>query len=121
MRKKFECKICEKKFIAYNFIENHMKNKHSDKMNDYANANLNEYLMKENFKEDKEKFNKSNIINNREDYEEYLSKLDAPKNNNYNNGSSYDHFFHKKYKDWDDPVNFQSNKTSYLKISYDDL
>ena len=119
--KKFECKICEKKFIAYNFIENHMKNKHSDKMNDYANANLNEYLMKENFKEDKEKFNKSNIINNREDYEEYLSKLDAPKNNNYNNGSSYDHFFHKKYKDWDDPVNFQSNKTSYLKISYDDL
>ena len=118
---KFECKICEKKFIAFNFIENHMKNKHPDKMNDYANNNVNEYLMKENFKEDKDKFSKSNIINNRDDYEEYLNKLDSSKNNNYNNSSSYEHFFHKKYKDWDDPVNFQSTKSSYMKISYDDL
>ena len=121
---KFECKICKKKFIAFNFIENHMINRHSETMYDYANNNVNEILMKENFKEDKEKFSKSNIINNREDYEEYLNKLDAPKNNNYNynNSSSYDHFFHKKYKDWDDPVNFHSTKSSsYMKISYDDL
>ena len=117
---KFECKICLKRFIAFNFIENHMKNKHSDKMNYYANNNTNEYLMKENFKADKEKFSKSNIINNRDDYEEYLYKLEGPKNN-YNNSSSYDHFFHKKYKDLDDPINFQSNKGSFMKISYDDL
>ena len=118
---KFECKICEKKFIAFNFIENHMKNKHSNKMNDYAINNVNEILMKENFKEDKEKFSKSNIINNRDDYEEFLNKLDAPKNYNYSNSSSYEHFFHKKYKDWDDPINFQTMKSSYMKISYDDL
>ena len=117
---KFECKICEKKFLAYNYIENHMKNKHSDKMREYANNNINEILMKENFNEDKEKFNKSNIINNMEDYEDYLNKLEAPKNSN-NNWSSYDYVTHKKYKDWDDPVNFNSNKTSYMKISYDDL
>ena len=118
---KFECKICNKKFLAYHFIENHMKNKHPDKMREYANNNVNEFLMKENFNEDKEKFNKSNIINNMEDYEDYLNKLEAPKNNSYNNYSSYDCFGHKKYKDWDDPINFNSNKTSYMKISYDDL
>jgi hypothetical protein len=118
---KFECKICEKKFIAFNFIENHMKNKHSSKMNNYAINSTNEILMKENFKEDKEKFSKSNIINNRDDYEEFLNKLDTPKNYNYNNSSSYEHFFHKKYKDWDDPINFQTTKSSYMKISYDDL
>ena len=118
---KFECKICNKKFLAYHFIENHMKNKHPDKMREYASNKVNEYLMKENFNEDKEKFNKSNIINNMEDYEDYLNKLEAPKNNSYNNYSSYDCFGHKKYKDWDDPINFNSNKTSYMKISYDDL
>ena len=118
---KFECKICKKKFIAFNYIENHMKNKHSEKMNVYAENNVNEFLMKENFKEDKEKFSKSNIINNRDDYEEFLNKLDTPKNYNYNNSSSYEHFFHKKYKDWDDPINFQTTKSSYMKISYDDL
>ena len=118
---KFECKICKKKFLAYHFIENHMKNKHPDKMKEYANNKVNEYLMKENFNEDKEKFNKSNIINNMEDYEDYLNKLEAPKNNSYNNYSSYDCLGHKKYKDWDDPINFNSNKTSYMKISYDDL
>ena len=32
-----------------------------------------------------------------------------------------DYVAHKKYKDWDDPVNFNSNKPSYMKISYDDL
>ena len=122
---KFECKICKKKFIAFNFIENHMKNKHPDTMSDYANNSVNELLTRENFNEDKEKFSKSNIINNREDYEEYLDKLNGSKNNNHNynnNGSSYDHVFHKKYKDWDDPANFLSNKSStYMKISYDDL
>ena len=118
---KFECKICTKKFLAYHFIENHMKNKHPDKMREYANNNVIEFLMKENFNEDKEKFNKSNIINNMEDYEEYLKKLEATKNNSYNNYSSYDYIGHKKYKDWDDPINFNSNKTSYMKISYDDL
>jgi hypothetical protein len=118
---KFECKICKKKFLAYHFIENHMKNKHPDKMREYANNNVNEFLMKENFNEDKEKFNKSNIINNMEDYEEYMKKVEAPKNNSYNNYSSYDYVGHKKYKDWDDPINFNSNKTSYMKISYDDL
>ena len=41
-----------------------------------SSSNANEYLMKENFNEDKEKFNKSNIINNMEDYEDYLNKLD---------------------------------------------
>ena len=119
--KKFECKLCQKKFIAFNYIENHMKNKHPPKMNDYANNCINEILMKDNFKEDKEKFSKSNIINNKEDYEEFLNKLDGPKYNNYNYGSSHDHFFHKKYKDWDDPVNFQNIKNPYMKISYDDL
>ena len=118
---KFECKICKKKFLAYHFIENHMKNKHPDKMREYANNNVNEFLMKENFNEDKEKFNKSNIINNMEDYEEYMKKVEAPKNNSYNNYSSYDYVGHKKYKDWDDPINFNSNKTSYMKISYDEL
>jgi len=118
---KFECQICKKKFLAYHFIENHMKNKHPEKMREYANNNVSEFLMKENFNEDKEKFNKSNIINNMEDYEEYLNKLEASKNNSYNNYSSYDYVGHKKYKDWDDPINFNSNKTSYMKISYDDL
>lgn len=119
---KFECQICNKKFIAFNFIENHMKNKHSEKMNDFAEHNVNEILMKENFKEDKEKFSKSNIINNIEDYEEYLNnKADMGKNNNYNYSSTYEHIYHKKYKDWDDPVNFQSTKNPYMKISYDDL
>ena len=120
-QEKFECQICSKKFIAFNFIENHMKNKHSEKMNDFAENKLNEILMKDNYKEDKEKFSKSNIINNLEDYEEYLGKLEGNKNNNYNNSSSYDHFIHKKYKDWDDPINFQSSKNPYKKISYDDL
>ena len=119
--KKFGCKICDKKFIAFNYIENHMKNKHSQKMCDYANSYVNDFLMKENFKEDKEKFSKSNIINNKEDYEELLNKIDSPKNYNYNTGSSYDHFYHKKYKDWDDPLNFQTIKNPYMKISYDDL
>ena len=118
---KYECKVCKKKFIAFNFIENHMNNKHQMEMGEYANQKVGEYLMKLNFKADKEKFNKSNIINNREDYEEYLNKLATQKMNNYNNGSSYDHFFHKKYKDWDDPINFQPTKNPYIKISYDDL
>ena len=118
---KFECKICDKKFIAFNYIENHMKNKHPQKMNEYAINNVNDFLMKENFKEDKEKFSKSNIINNKEDYEELLNKIDNPKNSNYKTGSSYEHFFHKKYKDWDDPLNFQTIKNPYMKISYDDL
>ena len=118
---KFECQICKKKFLAYHFIENHMKNKHPEKMREYANNNVCEFLMKENFNEDKEKFNKSNIINNMEDYEEYLNKLEASKNNSYNNFSSHDYVGHKKYKDWDDPINFNSNKASYMKISYDDL
>ena len=116
---KYECKICKKKFVAFNFIENHMKNKHADKMNEYAENNVNEILMEENFKEDKEKFSKSNIINNKDDYEDYLNKLDSSKNANYCYGSTYDH--HKKYKDWDDPANFQSIKNPYIKISYDDL
>ena len=91
-------------------------------MNDFAEHNVNEILMKENFKEDKEKFSKSNIINNIEDYEEYLNnKADMGKNNNYNYSSTYEHIYHKKDKDWDDPVNFQSTKNPYMKISYDDL
>ena len=118
---KFECQLCKKKFIAFNYIENHMKNKHSEKMNDFAENNVNEFLMKENFYEDTEKFSKSNIINNYDDYKEYINKLDSQKNNNYNNSSSYDHIIHKKYKDWDDPINFQSTKNPYMKISYDDL
>ena len=118
---KFECQLCQKKFIAFNYIENHMKNKHSEKMNDFAENYVNEFLMKENFYEDTEKFSKSNIINNLDDYKEYLNKLDSQKNNNFNNSSSYDHIIHKKYKDWDDPINFQSTKNPYMKISYDDL
>ena len=118
---KFECQLCQKKFIAFNYIENHMKNKHSEKMNDFAENYVNEFLMKENFYEDTEKFSKSNIINNLDDYKEYLNKLDSQKNNNFNNSSSYDHIIHKKYKDWDDPINFQTIKSSYTKISYDDL
>ena len=112
---KYECKICTKKFLAFRYIENHMKNKHSNAMEDYANTNVSEFLMKENFKEDKEKFSKSNIINNREDYEEFLNKKDSYKN------PYYEHLFYRKYKDWDDPSNFQSSKSSTLKISYDDL
>ena len=118
---KFECQLCQKKFIAFNYIENHMKNKHSEKMTDFAEKYVNEFLMKENFYEDTEKFSKSNIINNLDDYKEYLNKLDSQKNNNFNNSSSYDHIIHKKYKDWDDPINFQSTKNPYMKISYDDL
>ena len=77
--------------------------------------------MEENFKADKEKFNKSNIIDNRETYEEELSTKLNGKNSFNSNNSIYDYSFHKKYKDWDDPVNFQINKNPYKKIKYDDL
>ena len=112
---KYQCLICEKKFKAFNYIENHMNNKHMEKIDEYIEKNLYEKLMRDNFFNDKEKFNKSNIINSKEEYEESLNKL-----NNRKNGMN-DHTFHKKYKDWDDPINFQNPSSDYIKVSYDDL
>ena len=106
---KFECILCPKKFCSYKFIENHIKNKHYKEMEDKANESANQILMKENFIEDKEKFNKNNIISNMDKYDEYVNNYDSKK------------IGIKKYKDWDDPMNFLSNKTQYMKISYDDL
>ena len=117
----FRCKLCSKKFKAFNFIATHIKNKHNSELTDYIENKLYKYLMEENFKADKEKFNKSNIIDNRETYEEELSSKLNGKNSFNSNNSIYDHSFHKKYKDWDDPVNFQINKNPYKKIKYDDL
>ena len=116
----YQCKICEKKFKAFNFIITHIKNKHSNELNEYANNKVNKYLMKENFYSDKEKFSRSNIIESKEYYEELLDKFNG-KINYSNTNSTYDSYFYKKYKDWDDPVNFQSNKNPYKKIKYDDL
>ena len=117
----FRCKLCSKKFKAFNFIATHIKNKHNSELTDYIENKLYKYLMEENFKADKEKFNKSNIIDNRETYEEELSTKLNGKNTFNSNNSIYDYSFHKKYKDWDDPVNFQINKNPYKKIKYDDL
>ena len=117
----FRCKLCSKKFKAFNFIATHIKNKHNSELTDYIENKLYKYLMEENFKADKEKFNKSNIIDNRETYEEELSTKLNGKNSFNSNNSIYDYSFHKKYKDWDDPVNFQINKNPYKKIKYDDL
>ena len=64
----YQCKICEKKFKAFNFIITHIKNKHSNELNEYANNKVNKYLMKENFYSDKEKFSRSNIIESKEYY-----------------------------------------------------
>ena len=117
----FKCKLCSKKFKAFNFIETHIRNKHNSELTDYVENKLYKYLMEENFKADKEKFNKSNIIETREIYEEELSAKLNGKNNYNSTNSTYDYNFHKKYKDWDDPVNFQINKNPYKKIKYDDL
>jgi hypothetical protein len=76
--------------------------------------------MEENFYGDKEKFSKSNIIETRDYYEELLDKFNNKSNYN-NTNSTYDTIFHKKYKDWDDPINFQASKNPYKKIRYDDL
>ena len=115
-----QCKICKKKFKAFNFIITHIKNKHSGELNEYTNNRVNKYLMKENFYLDKEKFSKSSIIESKEYYEELLDKFNGKINYN-NTNSTYDSYFYKKYKDWDDPVNFQTNKNPYKKIKYDDL
>ena len=115
-----QCKICKKKFKAFNFIITHIKNKHSGELNEYTNNKVNKYLMKENFYLDKEKFSKSSIIESKEYYEELLDKFNGKINYN-NTNSTYDSYFYKKYKDWDDPVNFQTNKNPYKKIKYDDL
>jgi hypothetical protein len=115
-----QCKICKKKFKAFNFIITHIKNKHSGELNEYTNNKVNKYLMKENFYLDKEKFSKSNVIESKEYYEELLDKFNGKINYN-NTNSTYDSYFYKKYKDWDDPVNFQTNKNPYKKIKYDDL
>ena len=117
----YKCKICDKKFKAYNYIVTHIKNKHGEKLKDYTDNKVNKFLMEENFYSDKEKFNKSNLIESREYYEELLSEKFNIKNNHNNINSTYDYNFHKKYKDWDDPNNFQSNKNPYKKIKYDDL
>lgn len=116
-----KCKICTKKFKAFNFIVTHIKNKHSRELNDYTDERVNKILMEENFNSDKEKFNKSNIIETREFYEEELAAKLNSKNNYSSTNSIYDYNFHKKYKDWDDPINFQVSKNPYKKIKYDDL
>ena len=116
----YQCKICEKKFKAFNFIITHIKNKHSGELNEYTNNKVNKLLMKENFYSDKEKFSKSNIIETKEYYEELLDKFNGKISFSTTN-SIYDSYFYKKYKDWDDPINFQTNKNPYKKIKYDDL
>ena len=77
--------------------------------------------MKENFYSDKEKFSRSNIIESKEYYEELLDKFNG-KINYSNTNSTYDSYFYKKYKDWDDPYNYnletnriflRINKTGY--------
>ena len=78
----YQCKICEKKFKAFNFIITHIKNKHSNELNEYANNKVNKYLMKENFYSDKEKFSRSNIIESKEYYEELLDKFNGKINYN---------------------------------------
>ena len=115
-----QCKICKKKFQAFKFIITHIQNKHSGDLNEYTNNKVNKYLMKENFYLDKEKFSKSSIIESKEYYEELLDKFNGKINYN-NTNSTYDYYFYKKYKDWDDPINFQTNKNPYKKIKYDDL
>ena len=112
---KYQCLLCDKKFKALNYIENHMNNKHIEKIDEYVEKNLYEKLMRDNYFNDKEKFSKNNLINNKEEYEESLNKLNNRKNevNDYN--------FHKKYKDWDDPINFNNPSSDYIKVSYDDL
>jgi hypothetical protein len=90
-------------------------------LNDYTDERVNKILMEENFNSDKEKFNKSNIIETREFYEEELAAKLNSKNNYSSTNSIYDYNFHKKYKDWDDPINFQVSKNPYKKIKYDDL
>ena len=110
----YECKICRKKFRAFNFVGNHIKNRHDKELEEYSKGKVNKYLTKENFRADKDKFSRSSIINSKEKYEEYNS------NKYHNNISTYDNYYHK-YKDWDDPINFQTNKTQYKKICYDDL
>ena len=117
----YKCKICLKKFKAFNFIITHIKNRHAKELSDYTEEKVNKYLMEENFYSDKEKFNKSNIIETREYYEEELSAKLNSKNNYNSTNSIYEYNFHKKYKDWDDPINFQVSKNPYKKIKYDDL
>ena len=116
----YKCKKCGKKFRAFNFIVTHIKNKHREDLDDYTNNKVNKFLMEKNFYADSEKFSKSNIIETREYYEELLDKYNG-KNNYIITTSTYDHYYHKKYKDWDDPINFQTNKNPYKKIKYDDL
>ena len=109
-----DCDLCAKRFKAFTFIINHMKTKHYKELDEFTKGKVNKFLMKENYKADKDKFSKSSIINTKEKYEEY-------NNNKYHdNISTYDHYYHK-YKDWDDPINFQTNKTQHKKICYDDL
>ena len=116
----YKCKICEKKFKAFNFIITHIKNKHNGDLIEYTEKKVNKFIMEENFYGDKEKFSKSNIIETRDYYEELLDKFNNKSNYN-NTNSTYDTIFHKKYKDWDDPINFQASKNPYKKIRYDDL
>ena len=61
------------------------------------------------------------MIETREYYEESLAEKYNSKNSYNNTNSTYDYNFHKKYKDWDDPINFQLSKNPYKRIKYDDL
>ena len=117
----FKCKICGKKFKAFNFIITHIKNKHNEELKEYTENKVNKYIMEANFLSDKEKYNRSNMIETREYYEELLAEKYNSKNSYNNTNSTYDYNFHKKYKDWDDPINFQLSKNPYKRIKYDDL
>ena len=85
----YKCKIYAKKFKAFNFIVTHIKNKYIREYAVYTEEILNKFLMEENFNREKEKFNKSNIIETRETYEEELAAKLNVKNNYISSNSIY--------------------------------
>ena len=112
---KFECNICQKKFISDHYMKKHINNMHKDKIKEVINTELKKINF--NMDSNKKQYEKIKIISEMKDYASYLNAMRKYQNPNNKKGG-YSKLKQKKRDYYDDKTNYKEGRKL---ISYQDL
>lgn len=135
---RFKCLLCNKLFVASNFVFNHISKKHESNINDAVDKKYFDRMKRENYFNDSNKcFEKIKIISSMEEYLNYITSIKKNNENKHkdgysNNSKSIAHRekkdfrerkkrpMHRDYVDLDNPDG-KRGETNKNIVSYDDL
>ena len=115
---RFECTKCKKNFSGYNYILNHLLNKHKDDIIENVDKKYFERIKKENYLNDNNKyFEKEKIFTSMEEYLNAISKHNNNYNNNYYGNNNYynNNYYNNKYNN----NHYNNNEHHYNEREFD--